>query len=1324
MNEYILRQLSYHADGEEIPVEQDALLSMNRNIVILGEAGMGKSRLLQSLEGVGGRFVLARRLLTASDPSRITAGAEYVLIDALDEVASYKQGDAVDQLVAKLEEAGSPNFILSCRAEDWREATARSMIEAAYGEPPVEMSLRPFDERQIKSFLTEALGQDQATKVFGHYDARGFGNWLGNPQTLGMLAKVVAHSALPESTTDLFSRYVDIAWSEANQVRREGGAETDKEVVLDTLGAVFCAIILTGKEGISKKGTEPTESFVSIGELGGLPGFAGWEAIEGNRLLANVRQEAVGFTYIHRRVGEWLSARWLSKYTNNERKRARLLDNIVVQGIVPASIRGVFAWLAQDAQLAEKIAKTDPMALIEYGDADVLSSSQGKALLEGLTSLADRDPWFAGYGHFRARALVKGGLRSQSLAKLTDQGCQPRLRLLLAEQFKGEILNADEAERFRRIVLDPLALFDLRVFAAEALVGNFRKADWQGLVSQVLNGGDIAHARLAAEIVLAAGFENFDNDEIAEVVMSAGGFGKRGPMEDDSHVGTLWRYRHEFPEERLEDFLDVFSSLALARLPEYRSIESSDVINLGDSLVARSLSAHEVEPSRLLHWLEAFGGKDSYFADDEKAIAAYIRDHDEVRRVMQQEWLGKETTAKGIRDKAFKLERVHPSLTLSDDDLAHFLSTLPSRFPDWQELAWLVRQNSDDGSVTREALRRFAEDPNEYETWLDRVLNPEKPDWLIEQEERAAKRKEDRETRWANFKSGLATQEEALTHGQFGVLIQATNVYANRFSDLHELDSNEARLHALLGEKLTGAFRQGLEAWLNKLPQWPHSEMIAVDYANNKAWSVRYILLSALAERLKRNGTLDPLDDDQVISAQLHIANHTASGDEWKNVRDAVWERVSARPDLFERYARLACETSLSKGNEIVSGLYEIIREAPKKYRATVITLAEEWLRKFWRMHWRAESELVDLLLSNREFGTLQSLVPKRLGMKSLVEERRRNWEAVGLIVDFPKFAKKTAARLVADPELFWAIRERLGARRPYSEMPSDISSEIAGWLVENGRQAFPLTGRPNTVTMGDTNPWDASEAISRLIGLIGANKSEDAGRILERLAEADDGYRDRILSTLAEHRQARAEMAWRPIQPSGLSQILLEGAPESVRDLQSEVLRLLRHSQDLITSNDTDSWRNFYNSDRKTPKDEEDCSDALIDVLRQFSTDIKFSPEKHLGDDRETDIACEIGDLHLPIEVKGQWHPELWRAADSQLQSQQAVDHRAEGFGIFLVLWFGETGDVKKLVGPPRGSGVAKPKTPLELEQALRAKSKAARAGQVEIKVLDLSRA
>lgn len=1323
MNAYIPRQLTYNVDGEEIFLGQDELLSLHGNIVILGEAGMGKSRLLDSIDGEGGKFVLARRLLTASDPKGIVGDAKYVLIDAVDEMPSYKQGDAVDQLIAKLEDAGNPRFILSCRAEDWREATAKSMIEAVYGVPPIEMMLRPFDEQQIISFLAEILGDDRAKKAFNHYSKRGFRDWLGNPQTLSMLAEVISSDGLPKSTHELFSQYVDLAWSETNAIRRERGVETQKESVLDTLGAAFAAIIFSGAEGFSKNGAGSTGSLVSLSEIAELPGFAGWEAIEGNRLTAIIRHGAAGFTYVHRRVGEWLSARWLAKYADNDPKRERLLTNIVVQGIVPASIRGVFAWLARDANLAERIARTDPMAVIEYGDADVLSVTQGKALLEGLECLADRNPWFAGYGHFRARALVKGGLRAQSFAKLVDKESQTRLRLLLAEQFKEEKLTPVEVEGFRQILLNSSAQFDLRVYAAEALAGNVAKADWQALVSEVLKCGDIVHARLAAEIVLAAGFEFFNNNQIAEVVTAAGGFGQSGQLEEDNHVGALWRYRQELPDDRLDDFLDAFASLAIDRLPEYRSIESSAIINLGDGLIARALSKSEVAPTRLLTWLKAFGGKDSYIADDEKFIATYLRDRDDARRAIQQEWLGNASTAKEIRNKAFELERVHPSLLFSDADFAEFVTTLPDTFSEWQDLAWAVRQTSEEGKATREALRRFAQSDAEYEAWLNQVLNPHKPDWLIEQEKQAAVREDKRKARWAKFREGLASEEAALRQGRFGVLIQAANVYAGRFSDLRDLETAEARIDALLGKRLTAAFRKGLDAWLAKLPQWPYSELIAKDYAHNRAWNVRYILISALAERLKKNGTLDPIDDDQLLSAQLHIANHTASDDEWKDLREAVWERIFSAPDIFERYARLACEASLSRGNEFVSGLYEIVREGSKRQPSTTLKLADEWLRKFWRMHWRVESELVDLLLSNKEFSTLKTLLPKRLRMKTLSEERRRNWEAIGLIVDFDNYAGQCAARLKFDPGLFWAIRERLGARRPYSEMPTDIPINVAGWLVENAREVFPLKDRPNTVTMGDTNPWDASEAISRLIGLIGASKSKSAESILEKQSQIKDGYRDRVLSVLSEHRQSRAESAWTPIEPQGLASILADSTPASLQDLQSKVLNLLDQAQALIKSNDTDSWRNFYESDKQTPKAEEDCSDALIDILRQFGSEIRFTPEKHLGDDRETDIACEIGNLHLPIEVKGQWHFELWRAADAQLRSQQAIDHKAQGFGIYLVLWFGDQTGTKRLSGPPRGSGIKRPESSHELETALSKLIGSASSGHIAIKVLDVSR-
>lgn len=43
-----------------------------------------------------------------------------------------------------------------------------------------------------------------------------------------------------------------------------------------------------------------------------------------------------------------------------------------------------------------------------------------------------------------------------------------------------------------------------------------------------------------------------------------------------------------------------------------------------------------------------------------------------------------------------------------------------------------------------------------------------------------------------------------------------------------------------------------------------------------------------------------------------------------------------------------------------------------------------------------------------------------------------------------------------------------------------------------------------------------------------------------------------------------------------------------------------------------------------------------------------------------------------LPVEVKGQWHSELYSAFDSQLDRLYTIHPDADGQGIYLVLWFG----------------------------------------------------
>ncbi|MCP6423375.1 hypothetical protein NL463_29115, partial [Klebsiella pneumoniae] len=81
--------------------------------------------------------------------------------------------------------------------------------------------------------------------------------------------------------------------------------------------------------------------------------------------------------YCHRRIGEYLGARWLAKQCSTVLKRKRLLALFHSHDIVPSSLRGLHAWLAtHHGDLAADVIGKDPMGVIEYGDADSLDRAQ------------------------------------------------------------------------------------------------------------------------------------------------------------------------------------------------------------------------------------------------------------------------------------------------------------------------------------------------------------------------------------------------------------------------------------------------------------------------------------------------------------------------------------------------------------------------------------------------------------------------------------------------------------------------------------------------------------------------------------------------------------------------------------------------------------------------------------------------------------------------------------------------------------------------------------------------------------------------------------
>lgn len=78
-------------------------------IVVLGEPGMGKTKLLKELSAKDGNvFCRAQQLINKPRPKTLLGDNERLVIDALDEVSAQSDGDAVDLVLRKLGELDYP----------------------------------------------------------------------------------------------------------------------------------------------------------------------------------------------------------------------------------------------------------------------------------------------------------------------------------------------------------------------------------------------------------------------------------------------------------------------------------------------------------------------------------------------------------------------------------------------------------------------------------------------------------------------------------------------------------------------------------------------------------------------------------------------------------------------------------------------------------------------------------------------------------------------------------------------------------------------------------------------------------------------------------------------------------------------------------------------------------------------------------------------------------------------------------------------------------------------------------------------------------------
>jgi hypothetical protein len=1294
---------------EKIVLSQTALKEKTQPLVILGEAGMGKSHLLAWLSE-DPRYALctASQFINRHEPRTLLGEAEVLVIDALDEVVAQRDGDGLDHVLRQLGKAGYPCFVLSCRVADWRSAIGRKAISEQYELPPLELHLNPFSDQDAARFLGVRLGEPRAVEVIAHYNARGLQGLLGNPQTLEMIADVADGSELPDTKAQLFARSIDVLGCEHKDIKAEH--QLVPELAISTAGAAFASLILTGQEAIVRKaGANAQIGELLLASVARLPGAQRIAEVLGTRLFKARGSDR--FSYCHRRIAEFQAARWLAALADTSRKRRRLLSLFHRQGVVPASLRGLHAWLAQDAFLAEAVILADPMGVIEYGGADALDAKQARALLDGLIRLAAENPNFYGWGGHSLRGLARTELCDELRTQIFSPDTCFGLRMILLEAIAGSAIAQALATDLLSLVLDDKKSYAIRSRAADALIQSGSTQSWASHVKQLAASGDEQSIRLALNLLHDVGHSAFDDYTIADTVMAEARRAQRT-------FGSLWQTRKQLPAERAEGILEHFLTMARALGDARNRPGNYEITRFAYHLIALRLKEGAVDPLLLWSWLSPFAHQLVASKDTSAEVVSYLKANPDARCAILRHVLLNATDEKDVWERCWALSRASLGLCLSHDDIIDLLGALQvedAADTRWQALVRMAQHQGSSGADVRKAARRFTSDRPDLQSWLDALANPPVPQWEIEEREWKRQREAERKAERDQQRSDYLARIDSMQAGEFEALVDPAQAYLKLFFDLGNDIPAHQRIEEWLGPELAEAAHAGFEAFLTTASTAPTALQIAEAHAENQIFYAGHILIAAIAERRRNGQGLDDLSDERLLACLFsHYLQHIEQQTDLKGLNGWVEEAVRAR-GLWPQAMRMLFEPRLTAGNSSRDGLYELMQS---EYDAELASdLAIEWLRRFPTLPESPEMELADRLLRRGLYHELRALMRDRTVTND--PARARRWLAIGLIVDFERTQRMLESSPI-EPELLWSLRD-LTAPRSNRNQTILLDTAQRAWIVATFRDAWQNQD-DRAGQRGNESPWDAAQYLRAMIQQLGNDTSEAAVDALRTLCDSPaDSYTSMLRVVVSEQTRKRVDALYVPPTLEAVAAVLNDLPPASGDDLQAYLLEALEIVGKKVRSDDVDSWRGFYDDDG-APHDEERCRDHLIGLLRQEAQAIAFDPEGHVASDKEIDIACKVGALLMPIEVKGQWHDELWVAADQQLDRLYTPDWRADGYGIYLVLWFGDNVPKnKKLKSPGRAS--KRPSSPQTLRDQLIERSRAAKTGRVSVVVLDLSR-
>lgn len=569
----------------------------------------------------------------------------------------------------------------------------------------------------------------------------------------------------------------------------------------------------------------------------------------------------------------------------------------------------------------------------------------------------------------------------------------------------------------------------------------------------------------------------------------------------------------------------------------------------------------------------------------------------------------------------------------------------------------------------------------------------------------------------------------ALSNGSFPLnqLDYLAHIYFGHRPGSNREGSGEERLAEFLekDDQLTAAVTDALIAAVFRAELPEVDESISLHAESKHAWAAWPLFAGLqLAERNRSEG-LDRLDDERkrrVVATYFCVPNSLDRPPPWLS----RWLTVD--PELVSDVLVRCAVGDVRVGGESSTALNELNMLGFDD--ATEHRVRLQLLKAFPTSAPMRQLKMLDSLL----FGVLrgpatagvQDVIDAKLAAKSLTVAQRARWLAAAVFLFQDRYVVELAEFVTRHPAGSYRLAEflhhelgpRWGGEFHFAAHLEPATLEI---LVEVLGAAF----EPLDLSGAHTVAINASEWVSDFINQLSASAESGATEALQRLEQLPEmsAWRDSLRHAREEQSRLRSDTEYRVPTVSEVQRTLGGGVPANAADLTALTLDWLDEIAVEMRGNPGDPWQPFWNVDPhgrpEGPRPENTCRNAIMAALRERArplSEVELTREPSAAADKRADIGVSCFGSRVPIEIKLDSSRDLWHAMRRQLIGLYTTDPATDGYGIYLVLWFGGENV------PPSSSG-RRPSSPQELKEMLEQNLSTDEARKISVRVIDVTK-